>query len=594
MTAIFLWTLVQSIKAAAVVVGIFALRRLYGPTISPVLRCWLWSFVPLVLIMPGAVPLHFSAKITSSIMLPNTPREFSAASTERFTAPVEWAAQTASAESTPPIFLAASTSADNGYAILATAVKIAAAVWLLGMIAAWGRLVYQAVLCRRLVRMASDVLEPEFAAVYRQALENAGIAASNAPELLLTVDLNGPALVGVVRPKILFPCELAESLPAERLEAIFLHELAHFRRRDLWTNWGAAAILAVHWFNPFLRFAASAERVDQEEAADIHVLTGASRIDRAVYAETLYEIIRHESFVASTPGLAGMISNSKQIQRRIEMMTRIGTWKIRRMILAAILAAVGTAVIASLSLGEEKTPEKPRPKPSEKSPSEPAFDRPKEEVRRYLQSLNLVPYSTFDQPMEEAREISQIDRDFSATLLTLLNIGAPGPDAPDAMSEAWRGYCDYQMHLAESRRSRLELLPASEGVADQMLLESLHSALWQWRENPSEEKRREANRLAEEFYARVEERFKIGTRSGTRLALNLAEFLREKIAVETGDAESVPKLLAAADELAQRVHTFYDAGRLTVQEAALIEQETARVSKNVGIVSPTPLGGAER
>lgn len=56
-----------------------------------------------------------------------------------------------------------------------------------------------------------------------------------------------PFLLGLLFPAVYLP-DL--DLPQEALRMIFLHELTHYRQKDLLWKWLALLVNAVHWFNP--------------------------------------------------------------------------------------------------------------------------------------------------------------------------------------------------------------------------------------------------------------------------------------------------------------------------------------------------------
>jgi beta-lactamase regulating signal transducer with metallopeptidase domain len=58
------------------------------------------------------------------------------------------------------------------------------------------------------------------------------------------------------------------SFSTEELRFVFLHELAHVRRRDILMSWLMALLQVVHWFNPLVWFAFSRWRADRELACD--------------------------------------------------------------------------------------------------------------------------------------------------------------------------------------------------------------------------------------------------------------------------------------------------------------------------------------
>jgi beta-lactamase regulating signal transducer with metallopeptidase domain len=95
-----------------------------------------------------------------------------------------------------------------------------------------------------------------------------------------------PALLGVLRPKIILPLDFKlRYTPQERL-LIFSHERAHLRRGDPAWNALAASLRCVFWFNPLAHLASSYFRVDQELACDAEVLEEYSGLRRA-YASAM-------------------------------------------------------------------------------------------------------------------------------------------------------------------------------------------------------------------------------------------------------------------------------------------------------------------
>ncbi len=67
--------------------------------------------------------------------------------------------------------------------------------------------------------------------------------------------IGSPALFGAVRPRLLLPPGLGEKFSDRELRHIFLHELAHVKRGDLYVNWLLVVVQALHWFNPLVWYA---------------------------------------------------------------------------------------------------------------------------------------------------------------------------------------------------------------------------------------------------------------------------------------------------------------------------------------------------
>lgn len=81
-----------------------------------------------------------------------------------------------------------------------------------------------------------------------------------------------PAVVGVLRPRVVLPADFETRYSASERELILCHERIHIARGDLQANAIAAALRALYWFNPLLHYAAARFRRDQELACDERVL----------------------------------------------------------------------------------------------------------------------------------------------------------------------------------------------------------------------------------------------------------------------------------------------------------------------------------
>lgn len=81
-----------------------------------------------------------------------------------------------------------------------------------------------------------------------------------------------PALLGVLRPRIILPSDFELRYDAQERALILAHEHAHRTRGDAQSNALAAVMRCVYWFNPLLHLAVSRFRFDQELACDASVI----------------------------------------------------------------------------------------------------------------------------------------------------------------------------------------------------------------------------------------------------------------------------------------------------------------------------------
>jgi beta-lactamase regulating signal transducer with metallopeptidase domain len=98
--------------------------------------------------------------------------------------------------------------------------------------------------------------------------------------------LVGPAVVGVISPRIIVPQDFGQTFNGEEQTLVLAHEQAHIARQDSRMNGLSAALQCLFWFNPLIHLAAHLMRIDQEMACDETVI-GRFPEARGVYARAL-------------------------------------------------------------------------------------------------------------------------------------------------------------------------------------------------------------------------------------------------------------------------------------------------------------------
>lgn len=86
--------------------------------------------------------------------------------------------------------------------------------------------------------------------------------------LLESAFVRVPMVIGHLKPVILIPAGLLTGLPAEQLEAVLLHELAHIRRCDYLVNLLQHMAEAVFFFNPGMLWVSALLRDEREHCCD--------------------------------------------------------------------------------------------------------------------------------------------------------------------------------------------------------------------------------------------------------------------------------------------------------------------------------------
>src|SRR5580658_7737291 len=163
-------------------------------------------------------------------------------------------------------------------------------------------------------------------------------------KLCVSSDVAIPAAIGFFRPAIVFPVGLLPQLSAEEIKVILLHELAHLRRWDDWTNLGQKIVKAVFFFHPAVWWIENRLTLEREMACDDIVL--AQTVSPRAYASSLI------SFAEKLRNARGLALAQALVSRVCQMSLRItqildakrpsgaGLWKPALWVSASLLALV--------------------------------------------------------------------------------------------------------------------------------------------------------------------------------------------------------------------------------------------------------------
>ncbi|MCX7044968.1 MAG: M48 family metalloprotease [Candidatus Sumerlaeota bacterium] len=192
--------------------------------------------------------------------------------------------------------------------------------WLLGAAGFAGVIVARYLRFLRRLRHAEVVDEGPL----RVELERlaARIGKENPPELLLSADVTSPLLCGLFTPKIVLPANLPDLLSPAELSNVLLHELVHWRRRDVLAGWLQLAGQALFWFHPFVWLANARARHERECACDEAALAMGGVAPKS-YGESLLKVLLvAEGRPSASLGFLGIFERGARIQSRLEEIMR--------------------------------------------------------------------------------------------------------------------------------------------------------------------------------------------------------------------------------------------------------------------------------
>lgn len=100
--------------------------------------------------------------------------------------------------------------------------------------------------------------------------------------------IKSPLLCGALFPVVYIPCT---DIPEKKLRMVFLHELTHYKRKDLIIKWFSILVNAVHWFNPLSYMLSANINEACEVSCDMEVTKDMSETEQKLYMETILDLV---------------------------------------------------------------------------------------------------------------------------------------------------------------------------------------------------------------------------------------------------------------------------------------------------------------
>lgn len=182
--------------------------------------------------------------------------------------------------------------------------------------------------------------------VARRIVASATPAAFEAPlAVRVTANRIEPGVFGILRPTLLLPENIFQSLQPHQLQALVAHEAAHVDRRDNLTAALHSATAILFWFHPLVWWIGTRLVEERERACDEAVIRAGN--DRHAYAHTILSVCR---LYLGAPIVSASGASRGHLQTRIEAIMdetiSAPLSNIKRGLLAAAAAAVLVAPIA--------------------------------------------------------------------------------------------------------------------------------------------------------------------------------------------------------------------------------------------------------
>ena len=253
-------------------------------------RCWLWLLLSLRLLIPVSISLPEQTEIRAPIQITAPSDIVIYEENEPDPLPVPEPVKPVEPIVPAPMPSVPTTPATPSVAEpekQITLYQIVFAVWAAGatFVLLWYAITHWRFL-RWLRRWGDPVLNAGTIRLFNELGDK--LELNRRPEVLVCTGLKVPILAGVFAPKLLLP---EGEMGQNALRYSLIHELTHFKRRDIWLKTLALLVNAVHWFNPFMWYMTRLVERDTELACDEAALKLLPAEEHKAYGTTILDAV---------------------------------------------------------------------------------------------------------------------------------------------------------------------------------------------------------------------------------------------------------------------------------------------------------------
>ncbi|MEH7017890.1 MULTISPECIES: BlaR1 family beta-lactam sensor/signal transducer [Bacillus] len=214
-------------------------------------------------------------------------------------------------------------------------------LWMSGVLLYTFTMVRGWITLRRIKNYSSTFSNQEVLVLFEECKKRLQIKKSI--KIVISKKVQSPMIFGLFQTYIVLPSQHESWLSLKHYEYIFLHELNHYKNKDLLTNYVILFYQIIYWFNPLVWLAFREMRLDREIACDTSVLHLLDDNSFSEYGNTIINFL-DLSKRSSKLQLVTKINGSKsQIKKRIEQIAayKPGAKKsIRKSVFIYVLASI--------------------------------------------------------------------------------------------------------------------------------------------------------------------------------------------------------------------------------------------------------------
>ncbi len=162
--------------------------------------------------------------------------------------------------------------------------------------------------------------------------------------------ISSPMLIGFFQPCVLMP---DGELEEKELSYIFMHELIHYKQKDMFYKWVIQIVVCVHWFNPFVYLLEKEVNQSCELSCDEKVIVLLDDKQRREYGDMLISFLKLSNPCTNSLASVTLSEGAKQIKERLgAIMVFKGKAKTTRALTGALTLCIlfGAAFLGSYTV----------------------------------------------------------------------------------------------------------------------------------------------------------------------------------------------------------------------------------------------------
>lgn len=189
-------------------------------------------------------------------------------------------------------------------------------IWLVWLVAALGLLIRKITIYQGFVRYIKAGLTPvsDIQRLNELSIVAEQLGIKKPIELCVNPLVSSPLLIGFFHPCVVLP---SADIPEKDFRYIVLHELTHYKRRDMFYKWLVQITVCLHWFNPLVHLMSREITKACEFSCDEAVLTKMETGNAQDYGKTLLDAMAAVGRYKENLGAVTLSENKQLLKERL-------------------------------------------------------------------------------------------------------------------------------------------------------------------------------------------------------------------------------------------------------------------------------------